>query len=204
MFNNKFRRGDQNEVNLVAYRDLLTNIFGTLLLILGVVMFLIHPVNKKESENDKTLGSLRIELYWPNDLDVDIDLWCKSPDEKPIGYSNSGGIVLNLVRDDLGLRNDISNTNYELIYGRGLPKGEYVCNVHWYSNSANAKTVPVKLIVTINSDENSKSLSQPIVTEAVLRKQGEELTLLRWSIDNDRKLIPGSLNSAFKELRKAN
>jgi hypothetical protein len=40
--------------------------------------------------------------------------------------------VFNLLRDDLGKAQDLTDNNYEVACSRGLPPGEYVVNVHMY------------------------------------------------------------------------
>ena len=55
---------------------------------------------------------------------------------RPVGYSNKGGVIFNLLRDDLGKRADATGMNYEVSYSRGIPAGEYTVNVHLYRNTS--------------------------------------------------------------------
>ena len=58
-------------------------------------------------------GNVMVEANWPPELDSDVDLWVQAPGDVPVGYSNKGGAVFNLLRDDLGQQLDVSGLNYE-------------------------------------------------------------------------------------------
>ena len=77
-----------------------------------------------------------VEANWPPELDSDVDLWVQAPGDVPVGYSNKGGAVFNLLRDDLGQQLDLSGLNYETAYSRGIVPGEYTVNLHLYRNRA--------------------------------------------------------------------
>ena len=89
-----------------------------------------------------------VEANWPPDLDSDVDLWVQAPGDVPVGYSNKGGAVFNLLRDDLGQQLDLSGLNYESSYSRGIVPGEYTVNVHLYRNRAAVAAVPVTVVVS--------------------------------------------------------
>ena len=67
-------------------------------------------------------GNVMVEARWPDQLDTDVDLWVQAPGDVPVGYSNKGGAVFNLLRDDLGRRGR-DRLNYEVSYSRGMPAG---------------------------------------------------------------------------------
>ncbi len=77
-----------------------------------------------------------VEIHWPNDLPVDVDLWVQAPRDVPVGFWNQGSRFFNLLRDDLGLEGDATGRNYEVSYSRGIPAGEYTVNVHMYGDGA--------------------------------------------------------------------
>ena len=70
------------------------------------------------------------ELFWDPNLDADIDLWVKGPNDGSVGYSKPSGLVFNLLRDDRGLVGDHTPLNYEISFTRGIIPGEYQANVH--------------------------------------------------------------------------
>ena len=65
-------------------------------------------------------GNVMVEANWPPGMDSDVDLWVQAPGDVPVGYSNKGGAVFNLLRDDLGQQLDLSGLNYESSYSRGV------------------------------------------------------------------------------------
>ena len=89
-----------------------------------VIMLLPHVViAKKKTEEHKAPGNVIVEMHWPSELPMDVDLWVKSPGELPVGFWNQGGRTFNLLRDDLGIEGDATNENYEISYSRGIPAG---------------------------------------------------------------------------------
>lgn len=201
---NRFSRGAQHEVNLVSFRDLQTAVIGMLIGMLVILMLFLNPAAKSKSEEERQRGNFRIEIIWPNSMDVDIDLWCKAPGDVPVGYSNKGGLVFDLVRDDLGHYQDLTGINYEMMFSKGNPSGEYICNVHWFGNAAKVSRVPVEMIITYRTDDtNAKGSSHKMIHSKVeLFHQGEELTVARWTLDKDRNIVAGSINSVQHPLRE--
>lgn len=207
MLKTPFQRMETDEESSsTLFRDTLFLLIGTL----GAVLLLLYilPTNPKVSDDDnaRSRGNVRIEVIWPNDYDVDVDTWVQAPGLPPVGYSNMNGPIFNLVRDDLGGYADITGINYETAFSRGIPPGEWTVNVHWYSNSANKISVPVKVFVTMRKDdsENSKDRPQQIIqTTVTLRHVGHEITVVRFRTDSDGNLIQDSVNSIPKKLRSA-
>ena len=144
-----------------------------------------------------------VEVQWPDDLDADVDLWLQAPGDSPVGYSNKSGRVFNLLRDDLGKAQDMTNVNYEIAYSRGLPPGEYVVNVHMYRGVGVAFPIPVKINVRVNRDAGKTTTIPLHTTEVALRKPNQEVTAVRFRLESDGELVPGSLNSLPKGLRVA-
>jgi hypothetical protein len=141
-------------------------------------------------------------MQWPDKLDADVDLWVRAPGDVPVGYSNKSGKVFNLLRDDLGKAQDMTDYNYEVAYSRGDPAGEYIVNAHMYRGVNVAYPVPVK--ITVNVKRDSSKTATPVATTTVeLRKANQELTALRFRLDSNGELVPGSVNSLFKGLRVA-
>ena len=56
-------------------------------------------------------------MFWPDDIDADLDLWVKGPNDGPVGYSKPSGMVFNY-----GCRG-LTGTmplNYEISFTRGI------------------------------------------------------------------------------------
>ena len=117
-----------------------------------------------------------------------------------MGYSNKGGLLWNLLRDDLGTQPDATPLNYENAYTRGITPGEYIINVHCYR--CPVLPVPVDVEVSVKTDNGNKSSMNIIATTRVeLQQHGEELTALRFKLTEEGKLVAGSVNHLFKSLR---
>jgi len=184
-------------VNAILFRDLLMNMLLGLVALVIIVLPNINPPIIQE-DAAKQPGNIIVSAAWPEG-DTDVDLWLSAPgDKKPIGYSNRSGSVWNLLRDDLGTASDNTPFNYESAFSRGTPAGEYVVNLHCYRC---AGPTPVVVEVRIGAPGQP---SKPLKVETiVLAEQGAEVTAIRFRLDGDGKIVPGSVNKIFKALRAA-
>lgn len=160
----------------------------------------LNPPGEAAEADVQPPGNVIVELRWPDDLDSDVDLWVEAPGDNPVGYSNKGGEIFNLLRDDLGMRADATNINYEVSYSRGIPAGEYTVNVHLYRNTANVFPIPVTIVTSVKKtpDESAK---QVLASELELSREGEERTVYRFRLSDDGDLVPGSVHSLHRALR---
>jgi hypothetical protein len=168
-----------------------------------LVLLLLPHLNPRAKTADvvSSPGNVIVEARWPDDVDADVDLWVQAPDDVPVGYSNQGGAVFNLLRDDLGRRGDLTGLNYESSYSRGVPAGEYTVNVHLYRNHG-GYPVPVTIAVSVKASA-SDSARQILATKVDLTRDGEELTAFRFRLDDHGGLVSGSVNDLPKPLRAA-
>ena len=172
----------------------------------SVVVLLLPHINPKAKEivqaGDKPPGNVIVEVQWPDGMDADVDLWVLAPGDRPVGYSNKAGKYFNLLRDDLGKPMDVTDLNYEVAYTRGTPGGDYVVNVHLYRSLATSLPINVQVVASLRANANGES--QPLVTTTVpLSKVGQEVTAIRFRLDAEGRLVPGSVNSIFRPLRSA-
>jgi hypothetical protein len=187
-------------------RTVLNDILFLCLLGLAVIIFAmifhLNPPGKKQVEEVKSPGQLSVEVRWfPDDLNCDVDLWVKSPGDRPVGYSNLRGKLFNLVRDDLGhgrLYNDYLGLNYENAYTRGLVPGEYVVNVHMYRCPRSKMPVNVKVLITLVHKKDKTSI---FTGEVTLTRQGEEITVDRFTLDEQNRA--SNHHAVFTPLRTA-
>lgn len=170
-----------------------------------LVMLLVPHVNPKAvaEETSKSPGNLTVELRWPDDINADVDLWVEAPGDTPVGYSNKGGQVFNLLRDDLGDTADLTGLNYEFTYSRGVPEGEYAVNVHLYRNAAAVYPIPTTVVVSLKKP-GYRSAKQLLVSKVDLTHQGEESTVFRFQLDEKANLVAGSVHNLPKKLRNRN
>jgi len=167
-----------------------------------VVLLLPHLNPPTKPTEQQQPGNIVVELHWPDDMNTDVDLWVQAPGDRPVGYSNRGGRIFNLLRDDMGHINDAGQLNYEIAFSRGAPEGEYTVNLHLYSNSDSRRTVPAQVVVGIKKDE--QRAMQIIYNKQVeLAHIGQEVTVVRFSLDDHAQLLPGSIHDLPRRLRSA-
>ena len=182
-----------------VFRDV---IFLALAGFVAVVLMLLPHLNPpaKAKSEVASPGNVIVEIRWPDQLNVDVDLWVQAPGDVAVGYSNKGGKVFNLLRDDLGFQADATKLNYEVSYSRGVPSGEYTVNVHLYRDLSHELPMPVDIMVSVKPDVHT-SAKQILSTQVVFKTEGEELTAFRFELDKKGELRPDSVHDLPKPLR---
>lgn len=137
----------------LAFVDLLFNLLVGFTCLFVIAFLLINPIAKSGSI-DPPIKFL-YEMTWDDDSWEDIDFYVKGPHGKVIWYGNRENGYLTLKRDDLGQKNDmyevngrrvIVRSNYETVTAVDLPDGDYVVNVHYFSDrNSGPVEVTVKL-----------------------------------------------------------
>ncbi|EWY37647.1 hypothetical protein N825_16480 [Skermanella stibiiresistens SB22] len=191
--------GEDQTGTLVA-RDMLT------LLLCGFVACAVLAVpfmNDPKKADAQTSGSINppgnviVDAQWPDNWRTDVDLWVQAPGDTPVGYSNKGGLIMNLLRDDLGSNNP-TPLRYENQFSRSVPPGEYTINLHLFRNLEAKYPVPVDVTVRCSAEQNARNV---VNTRVQLDREGQELTALRFRLDEQCNLAPNSVHSVFKPLR---
>lgn len=177
----------------------------SMLMVLGfvamVVWLLPHVNPPADSSEADPPGNLIVAVTW-SEGDTDVDMWVTGPGEmNPVGYSNKGGVLFNLLRDDLGDRPDATPLNYENAYSRGVVQGEYIVNLHCYRCPIVPQLVHVE--VSINDGTSGKGTRPVASTSLELTANGQEKTAFRFKLDAAGKVEPNSLNAVFRPLRAA-
>jgi len=192
-----------DEETLTVWLDTALLMLGGFILMTVLLIAVVNPPAKSsESAGEPAPGNVIIEAQWGDRLDADVDLWVQGPGDAPVGYSNKSGRLFNLLRDDLGKAQDMTDFNYEVTYSRGTPAGEYVVNVHMYRGVDVAYPVAVKVVASVRQDADSPA-RQLVATTVQLRHENQELTALRFRLDAEGGLVADSINNLFKELRVA-
>ena len=178
----------------------------TLLALLGFVAMVIMllPFINPEAEAEKSTttepGNVMVEILWPPQMDSDIDLWVMAPGDIPVGYSNKGSTVLNLLRDDLGIYSDLTDINYEVTYSRGIVAGEWIVNVHAFrTDPDNPPPIKVRVVVSVKTPEDLRPV-QILEKEVVLEQLGQERTVFRFKLTQDGDLVSGSVHDLQRSL----
>ena len=204
MMGNSFGMGSEKSRadSDVVFRDLI------LLMLTGfviVAVLLLGHINPKDAaalaaKDVAPPGNVLVEVNWPPGMDADVDLWVQAPGDVPVGYSNKGGAVFNLLRDDLGQQLDLSGLNYESAYSRGIVPGEYTVNLHLYRNRAAVTPIPVTVLVSTKPDVQSPA-RQILMSRVDLTREGEEKTVFRFKLTQAGAIVPNSVNSLQRPLR---
>lgn len=182
-----------------VFRDI---IFLALAGFVAIVLLLLPHLNPPARADAETTspGNVIVELRWPDELNSDVDLWVEAPGDKPVGYSNKGGVAFNLLRDDLGNMADATRMNYEVSYSRGVPTGEYTVNVHLYRNLSGVGMIPVTVVISVKPTDDTPA-KQILATSVELNHEGQEVTALRFSLDKKGQLVTGSVHDLPRALR---
>lgn len=172
------------------FTDLLFNaLLGFTFLFLVAIMFM-NPDAKSGIIDPK--AEYILTVTWEDNSPDDIDTWVEDPDGKVIWFRNPEADLLHLDRDDRGQLNDtitvngeeIENPlNQEVVTIRGVVKGEYIVNLHYYA-SETGKVVDVNVrLVKVNP-------ALEVVYYGVIKmeKRGDEKTVLRFKIGTDGKV----------------
>ena len=184
------------------FTDLLFNaLLGFTFLFLVAIMFM-NPDAKSGIIDPK--AEYILTITWEDNSPDDIDTWVEDPDGKVIWFRSPEADLLHLDRDDRGKLNDTitingeeiaSPLNQEVVTLRGVVKGEYIVNLHYYASETN-KPVDVNVrLVKVNP-----KLEVVYYGTVKMEKSGEEKTAFRFRISTDGKIsninfLPKSLVS---------
>jgi hypothetical protein len=196
---NTLEQLDEDEGGTV-FRDVIMLALAGFVAMVLLLLPHLNPPGEAAKENTQPPGNVIVEVRWPDELDSDVDLWVEAPGDVPVGYSNKGGVIFNLLRDDLGKRADATGMNYEVSYSRGIPAGEYTVNVHLYRNTAGLFPIPVTVVTSVKKS-SKESARQLLASNIELVREGEELTVFRFKLSEEGDLVPGSVHSLQRKLR---
>ena len=182
-----------------VFRDV---ILLALLGFVALVILLLPHVNPPETKTDDlmTPGNVIVEIKWPETVDADVDLWVKAPGDGAVGWSQRGGAIFDLLRDDLGSRNDLTAANYEMAYSRGVPEGEYIVNVHMYRNDTEIWPVPVYIVVSVKLSIE-KPAREILLRKVELVRVDQEETVLRFDLNQAGHTVNNLYKSLFDTQR---
>lgn len=186
-----------------AWSDIVIAMLAMLMFVAALMLpHVAERVKKAAEASSEPPGTVVVTADWAPDSDADVDLWVQAPGDRPVGYSNKGGAIFNLLRDDLGQVSDASHLNAEVAYARGHRAGTYTVNVHLYRVRYATLPLTVRVVVSLKS-EDSETLVQAWSGDVVLPKEGAEVTAVRFRLDASGRLVPGSVDQVQVPLRSA-
>tara|TARA_B110000263_G_scaffold157019_1_gene136398 strand:+ start:332 stop:943 length:612 start_codon:yes stop_codon:yes gene_type:complete len=180
-----------------VFRDMTMLALSGFVIIVLLLLPWLNIIAQDEATKEPS-GSVIVEVLWPDDRNVDVDLWVKSPDDAAVGYSNMAGYYFNLLRDDRGNEFDRTPINYEISYTRGIAAGEYQANLHLYTMD-NGPPINAQVIISV-VEPDQRARTAIIKKNVVLKKYNEEITVARWTLTNNGKLNPNSVHSLKRSL----
>ena len=172
------------------FTDLLFNaLLGFTFLFLVAIMFM-NPEAKSGIIDPK--AEYILTITWEDNSPDDVDVWVEDPEGQVLWFRTPEAGLLHLDRDDRGLVNDTitingeelqNPLNQEVVTLRGVVKGEYIVNLHYYA-SETGKPVDVNVrLVKVNP-----KLEVIYYGTVNLEKRGDEKTVLRFKIGRDGKV----------------
>jgi hypothetical protein len=183
------------------FRDVITLALAGFVAVVILLLPWVNPPGTKEEPKGNPPGDVIFESSWPEDLDTDVDQWVAAPGDVPVGYSNKGGYLCNLLRDDLGHYADPLKVNHEITVCRGIQtKGEYAMNLHLYRNGTG--TLPIPVVVKISARSPDGDTRELLRTRALLNRVGREITVVRFKLTENGTLVTDSVNSLYRPLRR--
>jgi hypothetical protein len=183
-----------------VFRDVITLALAGFVAMVILLLPHLNPRREDAQAGTEPPGNVIIEVRWPDELDSDVDLWVEAPGDIPVGYSNKGGAIFNLLRDDLGQRADATDLNYEVTYSRGIPPGEYTINVHLYRNAGAVLPIPVTVVTSVKKSPTERA-RQLLASKVELVREGQEITVYRFRLAEGGQLVSGSVHALQRDLR---
>lgn len=172
------------------FTDLLFNaLLGFTFLFLVAILFM-NPEAKSGIIDPK--AEYIITVTWEDNSPDDIDTWVEDPDGNVIWFRNPQAGLLHLDRDDRGMVNDfitvngeeiVNPLNQEVVTIRGVVKGEYVVNIHYYATETSR---PVD--VTVRLDKVNPKLEVIYYDTVTIEQKGDERTVFRFKIGREGKI----------------
>jgi hypothetical protein len=167
----------------LAFVDFLAN-----LLLVFTVLFILSFVLIRPRASPPALhtpGLYAIEIAWRGDIDDDVDLYVRDPQQNVVYFANPTAGLLHLEHDDLGFPSASTasghfvrpRVNIERTVLRGLELGEFVANVQLYREGGRT---PIRVRASL---WKLTGADKPVATAAVvLRQAGDERTAFRFTV----------------------
>jgi hypothetical protein len=196
---NSFDSFDDDDGGTV-FRDVIMLALAGFVAMVILILPHLNPRGEDAQASTEPPGNVIVEVRWPDQVDSDVDLWVEAPGDVPVGYSNKGGAIFNLLRDDLGRKADATELNYEVTYSRGIPPGEYTINVHLYRNTGGVLPIPVTVVTSVKKSASERA-RQLLASKVELGREGQEITVYRFRLSESGDLVSGSVHSLQRDLR---
>ena len=182
----------------IGFTDLLFNILVGFAFLFIIAFLLIKPEAKKKDFERR--AEFVVVMEWDNDASGDMDLYVEDPTNKQVSFRYHNHNFMHLDKDDLGAMNDTvinadgSRTtiaiNREVVTIRGIIKGEYTVNGHYYSVRSK-KINQKKPVLTVRVELHKVNPYTILwVGEKTFTHKAQEETFVRFRLDKDGNVLP--------------
>jgi hypothetical protein len=162
-----------------------------------ITTLMIQAKVKPEDEGVKKDAQYIIQMTWPNDMNCDVDIWVRDPNNRVVSYQVKDVGIMHIERDDQGWANDFMSylklqpaqqlSNSETWVLRGKLAGKFTVNVHLYSCAIDEKAVPLgqkfEVPVTIELTKINPNLKKVLTKTVTLNRIWEEITAFNFVLD---------------------
>lgn len=191
----------------IAMTDLATNLLGVFICLFMLAFLMMSKKIEDKNNRVESKAEFLITVTWNKDSNNDVDTYVEDPLGNLVFFRAREKGLMHLDRDDIGTTNDAITMgdgktvtvreNREIVTIRGIIPGEYVVNVHMYSERDKSEKTPV----TVKLEKINPLLKTITIKETELGKVGDEKTCFRFTLDNVGDVT--SVNDLEKELAKS-
>lgn len=186
-----------------AFIDLLINVLTGMVFLFMITTLLITTKVKDEDAGIKKDAQYIISMSWPNNINCDVDIWVRDPNNRVVSYQAKDVGVMHIERDDQGWVNDLMTylklqpsqqlNNSETWVLRGKMAGKFTVNIHLYSCAVNDKAVPlgqsVEVPVTLELTKLNPNLKKVLTKTVTIKKVWEEITAFNFVLDGKNDVV---------------
>ena len=194
-------RRTAREPEVDPFYDMLFNMLIAFVFCFIVALLAMHPKALKAGDVPAKAEFI-VNVSWPDGNPNDIDTWVEDPAGNLVWFRAREAGLMHLDRDDRGLTNDsivvdgkqiVNPLNQEVVTLRGIEPGEFTVNAQYYESK---NGLPVE--VTVSVIKVNPRAEVVYYGQARLARQGDEATLLRFTLQADGSV--GRIHTLAKSL----
>ena len=207
------RRHRRQHSSWQVLADFMTLMFQSVVVVLFCLLAVSQISAKKSDGDTHPPAEYLITLTWPNDRNVDLDLWVRDPDNDVIYYGAREAKNISLDRDSRGAITNrstlkdgtvIDSGNREVVSIRAVIPGDYLIAVSYYDGSdaltgrayapndpataidakVTVEKVNPKLAVTADADVHLTRIKEAVNALAIHIASDGAVTVMQLPADN--------------------
>lgn len=186
-----------------AFIDLLINVLTGMVFLFMITTLLITTKVKDQDAGIKKDAQYIITISWPNNINCDVDIWVRDPENRVVSYQAKDVGIMHIERDDQGWVNDFMAylklqpsqqlNNSETWVLRGKLAGKYTVNLHLYSCALDEKPIPLGTLydvpVTIELTKLNPDIRKVLTETITLKKVWQEITAFNFVLDGKNNVV---------------